>query len=180
MALFWLMRGLTFGWEMYEEIRMAVIISSSRCIRISFGILGNFFFRLLLSMLMRFTNTMIYRYLFFWQLGWNSSLWHSRHAEICDQHDVTILFILRWAFTRNYNSFCRVLKEQNRCQDGENVLCSCTSHNCGKHEEPYQIIEQLFTVNKGNQHPCYTIDDNFPQGMLPFLEKLQKKYFDVP
>ena len=44
LASFWLMRGLMFGWEMCEEIPMAFIISSSRCIRISFGILGNLFF----------------------------------------------------------------------------------------------------------------------------------------
>ena len=44
LASFWLMRGLMFGWEMCEEIPMAFVISSSRCIRISFGILGNLFF----------------------------------------------------------------------------------------------------------------------------------------
>ena len=51
------------------------------------------------------------RLIFLWQLGWNSPLWHSCHAEICDQDDVTILVILRWLFTRNDNSFCRVLEE---------------------------------------------------------------------
>ena len=68
LASFWLMRGLMFGWEMCEEIPMAFIISSSRCIRISFGILGNlfFFFSLLLSTNTNFTVELYMKYFMYW------------------------------------------------------------------------------------------------------------------